>query len=985
MPRITAAELESLKKDIDLAALVRAKGVDLKPHGKDLLGLCPFHDDKEPSLVVTPSKNLWHCLGACQTGGDVIQWVQQAEGISFRHAVELLRDGHASRIITSGKVANHSTISRLPAPVELTADDQTLLHQVVEYYHSRLKESPAALAYLEKRGIKSEEALLKFKLGFSDRTLGLRLPQKNRREGAEIRERLTQIGIYRQSGHEHFNGSIIIPVMDENGIITEIYGRKINDNLREGTPYHLYLPGPHRGIFNPEALCSEDIILCESLIDALTFWVNGLRNVTTSYGIEGFTSEHLSAFLANRTKRVYIAYDRDEAGDKAAIKLADKLISEGMECYRIQFPHQMDANSYACQESDPGQSFKGLIQSAAWMGQGAKPSSPSEIPLPLAAPSPEPARPKIDIPTTTKGEDIEITLGDREYRIRGLSKNLSFEIMKVNVRVSVGERYHIDTLDLYNARHRTMFINTAAEEIGVKHDVIKRDIGRVLLKLEELQEKKINEALQPARKEISLSAKEREEALELLKDPALLERITADFEKCGLVGEGTNVLVGYLAAVSRKLEDPLAVIIQSSSAAGKSALMDAVLALIPEEDQVRYTAMTGQSLFYMGETELAHKTLAISEEEGAERASYAIKTIQSEKRLRIASTGKDPKTGRLITHEYQVSGPVQIMLTTTSVEIDEELQNRCIVLTVNEGREQTRAIHQLQREAETLEGLLRNRERDRILKQHQNAQRLLRPLMIVNPYAKRLTFLDNQLRTRRDHLKYLGLIRSMSLLHQYQRQLKTVKHRGQPMQYVEVTLEDIEAVNQLANEVLGRTLDELSPQTRRLLMIIDEMVTANCQRLSMDRSDYRFSRRDVRVYTGWSDFQVRMHLRKLQELEYVLIHHGGRGQSFVYELLYQGEGQDGSSFLMGLLDVDKLRYPYDEKKEHQKMNNEHSTSPQSAPNEHPMSLPEIRLIHSYPNGNGLKKHIGVKDYWPSYAQLNHSYIPLAAKVVGGAG
>lgn len=113
MPKIPAEELEALKKDIDLAALVRAKGVELKAHGKDLIGLCPFHQDREPSLVVTPSKNLWHCLGACQTGGDVIEWVQQAEGISFWHAVELLRDGRASRIITSGKVANHSTISRL--------------------------------------------------------------------------------------------------------------------------------------------------------------------------------------------------------------------------------------------------------------------------------------------------------------------------------------------------------------------------------------------------------------------------------------------------------------------------------------------------------------------------------------------------------------------------------------------------------------------------------------------------------------------------------------------------------------------------------------------------------------------------------------------------------------------------------------------------------------------------------------------------------
>ena len=1020
MPRFSQEEMEDLKRNIDLVALVRAKGVELKPIGKDLRGLCPFHNDREASLVVTPSKNVWNCLG-CQEGGDVIQWVMKAEGVSFRHAVELLRDGHASRIVTSGKVTGKSTVPRLPAPVDPSQDDQLLLQQVVNYYHERLKQSPAALAYLEKRGIRNEEALLKFKLGFADRTLGLRLPHKNRKEGAEVRERLAQIGIYRESGHEHFNGSIVIPVMDEHGIITEMYGRKINDRLRAGTPMHLYLPGPHKGIWNPESLNTGEVILCESLIDALTFWVNGFRNVTASYGIQGFTEDHLSGLLEHQVKKVYLAYDRDEAGKKAALKLAEKLISEGIECYRVQFPHQMDANSYACQAGDPERSLGQLIRSAEWMGthgrslstlaqarqsrpsveESSEQTSGSILSSALVAPASPPAakdkmteaRPRIDIPATVKGDDIEIGLGDREYRIRGLGKNLSFEIMKVNVRVSIGDRYHIDTLDLYNARHRTAFINTAAEEIGIKSDVIKRDIGRVLLKLEELQEQHINEALNPAKKEITLTDKEREEALELLRDPNLLDRIVSDFEKCGLVGERTNVIVGYLAAISRKFEKPLAVMIQSSTAAGKSTLMDAVLAFTPEEEKVKYTAMTGQSLFYMGETELSHKTLAISEEEGAERAKYAIKTMQSETNLRIASTGKDPKTGRLVTHEYEVKGPIQVMFTTTSVELDEELQNRCIVLTVNEDREQTRAIHRLQRQAHTLEGVLQKRKREKIIKRHQNAQRLLRPLPVVNHYANDLTFLDTHLRTRRDHEKYLVIIDSLCLLRQYQRSLQRATAPGDPLEYVPVTLQDIETANLLANEVLGRTLDELAPQTRRLLMLIDEMVTDACDRMEVDRADYRFSRKDIRQHTGWTEFQARMHLRKLEELEYVLIHRGGRGQSFEYELLYDGEGQDGSPFLMGLIDVENLGHLYDEKFEHSKPNFEqrkaefeYSTSIHRAPNEYPTSMPKLRSVHVPPNGNGHKKHIiGAKDFWPSYAQMRHSYTSLAAKEGVGVG
>jgi hypothetical protein len=213
----------------------------------------------------------------------------------------------------------------------------------------------------------------------------------------------------------------------------------------------------------------------------------------------------------------------------------------------------------------------------------------------------------------------------------------------------------------------------------------------------------------------------------------------------------------------------------------------------------------------------------------------------------------------------------------------------------------------LQRERQTLEGLLARRDRDHILAVHRNAQRLLRPVHVTNPFARELTFLDDQTRTRRDHLKYLTLIRSIALLHQYQRPTKSVSHHGQAVQYIEATVDDIAAANTLAHEALGRSLDDLAPQTRRLLLLIDEMVGAACIRLAIERCDHRFSRRQVREFTGWGNTQLRLHFSRLEELEYLLIHRGGRGQSFVYELVYDGQGKDGRPFLCGLIEVEKLR------------------------------------------------------------------------------
>jgi hypothetical protein len=443
---------------------------------------------------------------------------------------------------------------------------------------------------------------------------------------------------------------VVIPVFDLNGNITEMYGRKITPGLREGTPLHLYLPGPHQGVWNELAIeVSKEIILCEALIDALTFWCAGFRNVTASYGVGGFTDDHRAAFRKHGVRRVWIAYDRDEAGEKAALSLSEELLAMGIECFRVLFPRGCDANEYARTTQPAAKALGVLLNSAQWLGKGRPPErltvdvmpSPAEEPLaeepaakekidePVLSLAADPPSPAVDVPAEVKGEEIAITLGDRRYRVRGLAKNLSYAILRVNLMAarptSDNAGFHVDTLDLYAARQRAAFIKQAAVEMAVKEDVVKHDLGHVLRKLEELQEQQIQKTLEPKKPEIVIGDEDRVAALELLKDPRLLDRILSDFERCGVVGEETNKQVGYIAAISRSLKAPLAVMLQSSSAAGKSSLMEAILAFVPEEQCIEYSAMTGQSLFYMAEKDLKHKVLAIVEEEGASRAAYALK------------------------------------------------------------------------------------------------------------------------------------------------------------------------------------------------------------------------------------------------------------------------------------------------------------------------------------------------------------------------
>ncbi|HVR26749.1 MAG TPA: CHC2 zinc finger domain-containing protein [Candidatus Polarisedimenticolia bacterium] len=995
MPYVPPEMKERIKREVSIQRLAEARGIKLRRSGKELIGLCPFHKDTKPSLNIDPVKNVWDCKGACGEGGDVIEWVKRAEGVSFSHALELLkRDYLPSATTSASPPPKICTVPKLPPLFEPTIDDQKLLGVVVDYYHATLKQTPGAQQYLIRRGLQSAEMVEHFRLGFSNRSLNYHLPDKNRVEGARQRGRLEELGIFREkSGHEHFVGSLVIPIFDLSGQVVQMYGRKINDNLRAGTDYHLYLPGPMRGVWNEQALAvSKEIILCEALIDALTFWCAGYRHVTTIYGVNNFTDELRAAFQKYGTKRVYLAYDRDEAGERAAEKHAEELLAMGIECLRVQFPRGMDANEFAV-KNQPAAKFLGMyLNRAVWLGKGERPSvvviesakaesvssesveiepppepepqieeqqqepiaEPTATPavaeiaeektnltakeenalaLPLMPPTVEPEKvfslaveldagseeaaapyppmpaapqdwPVLNVPVEIHGEEVIIHQGDRRYRVRCLEKNLSDQALRINLLVSRknvrGETaFHVDTFDLSSARQRTVFMKQASEELGVKEDVIRHDLGQVFLQLEVLRDEQIKKALQPEETESSMPEEERTAAIKLLRDPCLLDRILEDFAQCGVVGEETNKKVAYLGTVSRLLKKPLAIVVQSSSSAGKSSLMEAVLDFVPEDQRESYTAMTGQSLFYMGEKNLKHKILAIAEQQGAERAAYPLKLLQSEGRIKIASTGKDPVSGKHVTHDYEVEGPVMIFLTTTAYDVDEELLNRCIVLTVNEEQDQTRAIHQKQREAQTLEGMWAQEDRDAIVTLHRNAQRLLRPLRVVNEHVRQQMFPDAMIRTRRDHQKFLTLINAIALLHQHQREIKTSTRNGKTREYIEATADDVKLALQLVTEVLTPSLEELQAQTRRLLLLTDAMVTGECARLGIERLDYRFTRATVRQYTRWGDTQLRVHLRRLEELEYLIVRHGAPGQTFVYQLNFEMDAE-GRPVLAGL-------------------------------------------------------------------------------------
>ncbi len=859
--------IASIKQGVDLKALVRSRGIRLKKNGKSWFGLCPFHADKNPSLSINPDKNLWQCFG-CGEAGDVIRFVELFDKVSFPEAVKRLSDNGFKTAVPN---------TRPKKPPALTVKERKLLARVVGYYQHTLGQDNRGLTYLkQERGIAENQTLTDFGAGYANGTLLEILPTD-----PEVTGSLKRIGILNTKGHEIFYNCVVFPLYNTRGSIVNLYGRNIED---EGGTTHLYLPGPRSGLVNRQAVKrSQTIILTESIIDALTLYDQGFKNVIPIYGVNGLLDDHLS-FFNRKIKTAYLVFDADDAGKRAAGAVSLRLKEKKIESFPVTLPVK-DVNVYFKRHTP--EEFESLLKAANpdALEQSEKVSKREQ-------------RLYVD---TDHG--FIVGYGDRQYEIKGIHRSDTQlkATIKASVDVSGAMPFELSTIDLYSSRSRVWFGKLCADLFGAAEELVKEDIGKILNRVEAWQPKKQEtESKTP-------TGKEKAAALRLLKNKNMFAEILADMETIGITGEQTNKLVGYLAAVSRKTDEPLSVLIQSRSAAGKSTLQDAVLSLVPDEDYVKYTRITDQALFYKEEDSLVHKILAIEEEVGMGGAAYSIRNIQSSKKITVAATGKDPGTGKMKTEEYTVNGPVAVMITTTAAELEGETASRFLFLTIDESSKMTAAIHKMQREAETLEGLVRKKKSEHVIKKHQNAQRLLKPLAVVNPFTGYLSYPDRNLRTRRDHKKYLSLIRTVAYLHQYQRKVKTVDVEGQPVEYIEVTLDDIEAANKLANEVLGQCLDELAPPSRTLLTGIFNMVKEMAGKQANDLDEVYFTRRMIREHIGWTDWQIRAHIRQLEEMEYLYVRVGARGKEYAYALNYRGQGEDGGKCYLNLTPVSEIK------------------------------------------------------------------------------
>jgi DNA primase catalytic core len=814
-------ELEDLKASVDLVALFEATGAPLKKIGKGWFCRCPFHADTEASLSVSPEDRLWNCFG-CEAAGDGLAWLQLREGLNFPQSIARLREFAGTP---------------KPAPAPKAApelDRNALLTRVMERYFQRFKECPEAQQYLTERGLSSRELWETFRIGYADGTLLKSLPS-----GGAVREQLTQLGILNAEGNEHFRGCVVIPLDHPDDGLVGFYGRRLDPN---GAVQHLYLPGPKRGVLQWQALKrGKRVWVTESVLDALSLWQAGIKDVTCLYGA-GHMHKDLEKLLGSlATHEVVFCLDGDEAGQKATQRFAERLAERGLVCEWTPLPDGLDPNEILLERGPDG--LRDLVSR----------------PRPLLAPAPMMAESEPQATATSEGFTLKV--GDVQYKVTMVPPFVGR--LRALVVASCGSNLYSEKLDLHSQRARALNAGQLVRSLELTRAEAERHFTLILKEaLAWVDSQKLEDS--STRKKVPvLDPDERNAALAFLKRKDLVPAILADCEALGFVGEEKAKLLVYLIGISRKLPKPLSGIVVSQSGAGKSALTELVEQLAPPEDVLLYSRFTPQALFYMSH-DLKGLILIMEERAGGEAADYSIRTLQSRQKLSLLAPVKDPVTGKMTTQSYEVEGPVAYLETTTNPHLNPENASRCFELYMDESEEQTQRIQAQQKKKRLPSKTDSDELAERIKTRHHNAQRMLEPMKVFIPYADKIAFPTQWLRTRRDNERFLCLIEAIAFLHQHQRERGELSN-GKP--YVMANLQDYRLAYELAQDVLSSTFHELTREARSLWELLVPYVNT---RDSRRPKDVVFTLKDLRPVTNYANHQLRRGLQELVEMEYAV-------------------------------------------------------------------------------------------------------------------
>ena len=806
-------EIRDIKSHLSILTVLQHYNLSANKNG--MLN-CPFHDDKSPSLKVYTNTHTFNCFG-CGKAGDQIEFIQLKEKCSKHEAIV-----KAKSLVNPLHTVNPMPMEQTEVENPAKGGDKDLLPRLAVLGKVALdskasfKRTAKARDYLRNRGLNPD----KMEVGYIGTDFG-------KGWNKQLKESGLKLGILKKSRQDtivpKLRNCVLFFTKNQKGQIIDVYGRSINPNgegtsSKLSTGKHFYLNGKHQGIYPayPEP-GTKAIIFTESFIDCATLQqqeeLAKQYRFIALFGTNGFTPEIEAATreLAELEETIFFL-DGDKAGKEATSKIAEKLfqLKPALKITAVKTPEGEDINSLV-QGHDPG-ILTHLINEREPVSNnlpdGSQETKKQHNDTELAQ-EPGATEPELN---TSNPDKITYRENQLQFTIWGGIEKENIHRLKINLLVQLkddGFRYYQDDVNLYSNSQLQRYIKGAAGELETGTAILKAAIRVLKSKIEQYRLKQIEQqrkTLKP--KTYQMTKEEESRAMKFLKAGGLVKNTLEAIEKGGLVGEQKNGLLLYFLYLSRLFDEPLHAIIFGKSGSGKTYLQTKISECLPEESVRTVTSLTENTLYYSAKGFWKHKLLLIEDLEGVYNALLPLREFMSKQSISKLTTDKDAK-GNNVQKVLMVEGPICVSGATTQGNIYEDNANRSFLLHIDETMQHTKDVMNYQRELQA--GLINEGEQGRYRQILKNAQRLLRKVRVINPYAPQLDIPDCVFKKLRTNMHYLRLIEIITFYHQHQRQWKTDRE-GKP--YIETTIEDIKLANWLVKDTLIRKSDELSGDLR---------------------------------------------------------------------------------------------------------------------------------------------------------------------------
>jgi len=856
-------EIRDIKQRLTILAVLHHYGLKTNKH--DMI-CCPFHEEKNPSLKVYPKTDTFHCFG-CGNTGDVIEFIQLMEKCNKHEAIL-----KAKNMIDPTNQVNHQPSQ----PKEETPSREgrlELLTKLFTYFRGAINNSKPSRNYITR----TRRLELFLEIGYNS----AQFHHGQRRDEQLINECVkygmltptqskTKAG--NSTGYYVFGKNcIVFPLKDKEQQITGLYFRSIVEDTENKHYYLKDREGLYPGYPRPE---TTRLILTEAIIDAATLlqlpFITEKYEVLSCYGTNGFTPEHKAAIKElSQLKEIIIFFDGDKTGITAAEKLANEIqgLLSGAEATIkiVNTPEGEDVNSLLAGHEpeifthllETAQPFFSLIEETENTEQAEEPKPTTSTKL-----------------LTENPEQIIYETPELKITIWGGIEKENLSRLKVSLHIrSKNNKYKSfrDDVNLYSHGNTQKLIQNISETLEISTATIAQTLTELTEELEayRLFERKAQiKSLQP--KQYEMSQEEKDHALDFLRKQKLGKRTLELIQQSGLIGEEKSGLLLYFLYTSRLMDEPLHAIIFGKSGSGKTYLQTKVSECLPEESVRTITSLTENTLYYSAKDFWKHKVLLIEDLEGVYNAFLPLREFMSKQSITKLTTDKDAK-GNNVQKLLTVEGPICVSGATTQGNIYEDNANRSFLLHIDESSNHLNQVMEYQRKLQA--GLVNEAQQKTTKLLLKNAQRLLRKVKVINPYAPDLRIPDCVFKKLRTNMHYLKLIEIITFYNQYQRKWK--KNQSEEY-YIETTLEDIELANWLVKESLIRKSDELSSDVRYFFESLKEKVK--------QENTTTFFAKDIRKNFRMHPQKLSRYLSQLESRNYLKRLGNNRQTGYEYEI-----------------------------------------------------------------------------------------------------